>query len=116
MFTLPKVISLLCLWGVIAAVVVYVDPSLLENVLVLGAYLPFFGLLLLTVWYTLGLVMRSATKSFLITVTIIAGLMLNTLKLMHWELGIALGLTLVIESWYIYRSNEKNKPVDEPKD
>lgn len=116
MSALPKIISLLFLWGMVAAIVVFVDPTLLKDVLLPGAYLPFFGLLFLALWYTLAIIFQSARKSLLFTITIIGGLVLSMLKLMHWGLLVALGLTLGIESWYIYRSNEKNKPVDEPKD
>ena len=115
MSALPKILSLLFLWGMIASTVLFVDPALLRDVGIPGTYLPFFGLLLLTVWYTLALVLHSAGKSLLLSVTIILGLVLTTLKLMHWGLLAALGLTLGIESWYIYPRHEKNKPVDEPK-
>jgi apolipoprotein N-acyltransferase len=116
MSRLPKIISLLFLWGAVGAIIIYIDPTLLKDVLIRGAYLPFFVLLFLTIWYTLGLVLHSIGKSLLLTTTIVVGLVLSALKLMNTEILIVLGLTLGIESWYIYRSNEKNKPDDEPKD
>ena len=113
MSSLPKIISLLVLWGTVAATVIYIDPRLLKDVVLPGTYLPFFGLLLLVLWYTLAILVHSVTKSLLLTITIIGGLVLSTLKLMSWGIAILLGLTLGIESWYIYPRHEKNKSGDE---
>lgn len=112
---LPKIISLLCLWGSVVAVVLYIEPSLLRDVIIPGSYLPFYLLLSLALWYTLTLLLRSVRYGLMITATILVTLILSMLKLMHWGLGLTLALTLVIESWYIYR-NEKNKSGHEQQD
>jgi hypothetical protein len=105
---LPKLLSLVFLWGAVAAVLLYVEPELLRDILIPDSYFPFFALLTLATWYTLTLILRSAFYGMIISITLLSALVLLMLQLMHWGLGIALALTLVIESWYIYR-NEKIK-------
>ncbi len=105
---MPKVLSLVTLWGAVGAVVVLVEPELIRDILIPGAYLPFFLLLWIAIWYS--------TRRLLITTTIMAGIILSTLKLMHWGLAVVLLLTLVIESWYIYVRHEKIHKAHERED
>ena len=108
---IPKILSLIFLWGSIAAVILYIEPELLRDILIPGAYLPFFVLLTISVWYTLAIVVRSFVGSLILTLTTIGGVVLTMLQLMHFGLAAVLLLTLVMESWYIYHRHEKiNKP------
>lgn len=116
MRSLPKLISLIFLWGAVAFVVVYVEPGLLKDILIPGSYLPFFLLLSLALWYSTTWLARSVFYGMLLSLTILTGIILSMLQLMHWGLAIALALTLVIESWYIYRSYEKISKSHEQKD
>lgn len=101
---IPKILSLICLWGAVAGVIVFIEPELLKDVIIPGSYLPFMGLVMLATWYTLALIVKSMLKSLLLTVTIMASLVLTMSRLMHPGLVVVLLLTLVIESWYIYKS------------
>lgn len=107
--------SLVLLWGSVIAVILFIEPDLLKDILIPGSYLPLFGLITLAIWYTLALLIRSIWKSLLVTCTLVGGLALTTMKLMHIGLAFVLLLTLVTQSWYIYRSHEKIKPTNEPK-
>lgn len=112
---IPKVLSLVMLWGAVASTVMLVEPDLLKDIFIPGIYLPFFGLLGFTIWYTLALLIKSIWKSLFLTVTIVGGLILSTLGLMHMGLMIVLLLTFAIQSWYIYHYNEKANPSHEQK-
>ena len=103
------------MWGAVAYIIVRVEPSLLKDVFVPGLYLPFFGLVSIALWYTIALFIRSFWQSLLLTVTVMLAMILTTLQLMFWGLALVLLLTLVIESWYIYSSHEKNRAKHEPK-
>ena len=97
------------LWGALASVIVFIEPDLLKDILIPGSYLPFFGLLASTIWYTLAVFIKPIWKSLILTMTIVTYFILSTLHLMYPALAIMLLLTLVIESWYIYHSHEKSK-------
>lgn len=103
------------LWGSVIAVIVYIEPDLLKDIIIPGSYLPFFGLATLAIWYTLALLIRSIWKSLILTLTIVGALALTTMRLMHIGLAFVLLLTLVTQSWYIYHSHEKIKPANESK-
>ena len=102
---IPRIFGLVALWGAVGATIMYIEPSLLRDVVIPGSYLPFFVLVTAAVWYSLALMTKSGLKSLWLSLTIVGGLVLSMLKLMHWGLMIALLLTLVIESWYIYHKS-----------
>lgn len=101
------------LWGAVICVVVFIEPELIKDMVIPGSYLPFFILLLITIWYTLALVTKTISLSLLLSITLIGSLVLTMLKLMHLGLAIVILLTLVIESWYIYSRHEKINSTDE---
>lgn len=103
------------LWGALGSVIVFIEPDLLKDIIIPGSYFPFFILLTITIWYSLAMFMKPAWKSLFPTTTVVIFAVLSTLNLMYPALAIMLLLTLVIESWYIYRSHEKIKPTNEPK-
>ncbi len=113
---IPKILSLIILWGVLVSMVMYLDPEIVKDVLVPGLYLPFFGILSFAIWYTLWIFLGSLFKSLLLATTVILGVVLSAAGLMHPGLAVVLVLTLVIESWYIYHSYEKINSAHERKD
>ena len=112
---IPKILSLVFLWGAVASVVVFIDPAMLKDVLIPGTYLPFFILITIALWYTLAILTKSILASLVITLTIVAGIILTMLGLMHWGLAATLLLTLVMESWYTYHRHEKIHSTNEQK-
>lgn len=112
---IPKLISLILLWGAVAATIVYIDPELLKDIIIPDAYLPFLLLLTIAIWYTLAIFIKSAWKSLVMTMTLILTIVLSMLQIMHVGLAIVILLTLGIESWYIYTSHEKIHSSNEQK-
>ena len=112
---IPKILSLLCLWGALGAVIVFVEPDLLKDIFIQNSYFPFVALLTITLWYTIAIIIKSMSKSLMLTTTIMLGVVLSMTKIMHIGLLLVLLLTLVIESWYIYHRHEKIKPAHEQK-
>lgn len=110
---IPKIISMLGLWGAVALVIIYIDPQLLKDILIPGLYLPFYILLLISLWYTISLVTKNILHSLIMSLIFITALLLSMFKLMHAGLIAVILLTLVIESVYIYRHNEKNSKHNE---
>ena len=110
---IPKILSLICLWGVVATVILFVEPELLRDILIPNSYLPLFLLLTLTIWYTSAIFIKNAWKSLLFTINIVTYFVLSTLRLMYGALAIALLLTLGIQSWYIYNRHEKNNSTNQ---
>lgn len=103
------------LWGAIVGVIMYIEPELLRDVVIPGTYLPFIVLVTITVLYTFVVFTETLSVSLMFTGTIILGLVLTILKLMHWGLILVLLLTLVMESWYTYHRHEKINPTNEQK-
>lgn len=112
---IPKILSLLILWGAVGGVITFVEPELIKDIIIPGSYLPFYTLLLITIWYTLAFITKTTWLSLLLSVTLVGSMVLTMLKLMHLGLAIVILLTLVIESWYIYSRHEKIYPANEQK-
>lgn len=105
----------MCLWGALSAMIVFVEPDLLKDILIQNSYFPFVALLSITIWYTIAIIINSMSKSLILTFTIMLGVIMSMMKIMHIGLLLVLLLTLVIESWYIYHRHEKIKPTHEQK-
>jgi len=91
------------LWGAVATVIIYVEPELLKDILLPGSYLPFWMLFGFALWYTLAILVQGIAKGLLLATTIMGGFILSAIGLMHWGLLSVLLLTLLSESWYIYK-------------
>ena len=100
-------ISLFLLWGAVASTIIYIDPELLKDILIPGSYLPFLILLTITLWYGLAIFIKSPWKSLIMTLTMMLGIVLSMLQIMHAGLLVVILLTLATQSWYIYTSHEK---------
>jgi hypothetical protein len=112
---IPKILSLTLLWGAVGVVVFTVEPELIRDVLIPDLYLPFYLLLMITIWYSLALITKTMMGSLLLTITLIGALMLSMMRLMHLGLALVILLTLVMESWYIYHRHEKIHSTHEQK-
>ena len=112
---IPRILSLIFLWGAVAVVILKVEPELVRDVVIPGMYLPFYLLLAFSIWYTLALITKTMLMSLVMTITIVGGLILSMFGLMHWGLGLVLLLTLLMESWIIYSKHEKIHPTNEQK-
>lgn len=99
-----KIISLVGVWTIFGLFVYGVDPKMAIDILIPNSYSPFWALLGIALWYSLTLLGVKWWQGLIITMTIVGGLVMSMIGIMHWGLFAILILTLIIESWYIYRS------------
>jgi len=52
MIRMLKILSILAVWSVLGAVVIYIDPETIKDVLIPNSYLPMIGLVGVVVGYT----------------------------------------------------------------
>lgn len=102
---IPRVIALLLLWGGVVAVVMWVDPRELSDVLVPGLYLPMVSLVTLSVWYSGLLLTKSFKAASLLALIVVVAVVTMIYRLMNALIAISLvgmtvslGLTLVKKS------------------
>lgn len=90
---LPKAISTIVLWGVVFYIVLFIDPVLLQDVLIEGVYLPFLVALFLAVFYSLSLAFQSMRLGLGISLILMLLVVLNILRFLTWPtVVIAVGL------------------------
>lgn len=88
---LPTLILILVLWSLLVAMLVYVEPELVKDILVPGLYLPFFLLLMPASFLTLAIMLANTRRGFLVSLGITGYLMLRV-----YELGNVLNLVLIV--------------------
>ena len=88
---LPTLVLILVLWSLLGAMVYFVEPELIKDILVPGLYLPFFVVLFPTVFFTLSIVLANARRGLFTTLGIIGFLILRV-----YQLGNLLNLLLII--------------------
>lgn len=113
---IPKILSLVVLWGAVLVVFVYIEPEMLKDIVWPNSYLPMLILLFVSIFYTFLLVVKKLWASLLMSLTIMLAIVLSMNGIMHIGLLIVILLTLIIESVYIYRGNEKNITKNEQQD
>jgi uncharacterized membrane protein len=87
----PAILMALLFWGLLGLMMVFVDPTLIENFILPGTYFLFFILLFLALFFTTSLLLSSSRRGFLIGLGICGGLFLR-LK----YLGNVINLSLLI--------------------
>lgn len=100
--------SLVVLWGAVSIVFVYVEPEMLKDIIWPNTYLPMLILLFVSIFYSFLLIIKQLLTSLLMSLTIMLAIVLAMNQIMHIGLILVILLTLIIESVYIYRGNEKN--------
>ena len=73
----PAILLSLLFWILLGLLIVFVDPSLIENFIVKGSYLLFFLLLFLSVFFSASLLLSSSRRGFLISLGICGSLILR---------------------------------------
>ena len=116
MIWLVKAVSILLLWGLLAGMVVGIDPQTVKDVIVINSYSPFWILLFIAITYSVVVTGGKWWGGIIIGLTVILGGILSMLGIMYLGLLIVFILTLGIESWYIYTGHEKIKSPNEQKD
>jgi|GEM_PF-2145381 len=113
---IPKILSLIVLWGAVSIVFVYVEPEMLKDIFWPNTYLPMLILLFVSIFYTFFVFIKKLWMSTLIAMTIMLTIVLAMNRIMHLGLMLVILLTLIIESVYIYKRNENNITKNEQQD
>ena len=87
---LPSLVLVLVLWGLLLAMIVYVEPVLVKDILIPGLYLPFFMLFMPASFLTLALMMANTRRGLLASLGITGFLVLRV-----YELGNVLNFLLI---------------------
>lgn len=104
---LPKIISLLLLWGLVAGVIVYVDPQSIRDIGVEGLYLPLLIAVLLAVWYSMTLLTRSGWVGLVSALLVDLALVLLIIKVFNMLTGVAILSLIVSMSYFAINRNSK---------
>ena len=87
------------LWGVVAYIVLFVDPSLIKDVGVPGLYLPFLLSVGVASWYTFALLSKRGWGALVLTLLVVLSLFLAIVRLMYPLLAIGL---LLLSGFIVY--------------
>lgn len=99
-----KIVSMVGIWSVFGIFIWGVDPRIVKDILIPNSYTPFWLILTVSIWYSTIVLGIKWWQGLIITMTIVGGLVMSMVGIMHWGLFAIIILTLIIESWYIYRS------------
>jgi len=87
---LPTLVLMLMLWTVLGAMIYWVEPELIKDILVPGLYLPFFGIFFPTSFLTLAVVLNNSRRGLLGAIGLTSFLILRV-----FQLGNLLNLVLI---------------------
>ncbi len=90
MHILPKLFGATLLWGVVAYIIFFIDPSLLKNVWLPGLYLPFVLAVAIAAWYSFALFSRHGWGALALASCVAGTLILIFLHLMYPLLGLGI--------------------------
>ena len=77
----PAILLSLLFWTLLGLLIIFVDPSLIENFVFKGTYLLFFVLLFLSVFFSASLLLSSSRRGFLISLGVCGALLLRVKSL-----------------------------------
>lgn len=99
-------------WTILVYIFFRLPPSLFQNLLLPGLYLPFFLLLFLALFFSFMLIFRHSRRSFLTSLTLVTILLLRLLGFSHLPyLILTLLLFISFEAAALYLSHPPGKPV-----
>lgn len=96
------------LWGMVALIIVDVDPVLLRDVWIEGIYLPFLLSVLLSLWYTFALVLKSYLRSLLISLLMVLMIALSILKVLNLISAMAILISTLLIIYSTLHKRTKN--------
>jgi len=98
---LPSLVLIIILWGLLGALIYWMEPELVKDVVIPGLYLPFFLLFFPASFLTMALVLGNSRKGLLISLGITIGLILRVYRLDNWlNYILILGLMLAVDRYY----------------
>ena len=95
---LPTLILTLVLWGLMAAMIIWVDPQLVKDILIPGVYLPFFVVFWPASFFTLALLLGNSRRGMLAATGINIFLLLRVFGFGNWlNLVLIAGIVIAID-------------------
>ena len=95
---LPTLILTLVLWGLMAAMIIWVDPQLVKDILIPGAYLPFFVVFWPASFFSLALLIGNSGRGMLAATGINIFLLLRVFGFGNWlNLVLIAGIVMAID-------------------
>jgi len=88
---LATMILIIMLWGLLGAMIYWVDPELIKNILIPGLYLPFFLLFFPAMLLTLAVILTNSRKGLLGALGVTVFLILRV-----YQLGNLLSFLLIL--------------------
>lgn len=88
---LPALILILVLWTLLALMLIFVEPELIQNILIPGIYLPFFLLFFPAVFFPAALLWGNSRRGLLTAAGVSVFLLLRV-----FGLGNSLNLVLIL--------------------
>lgn len=112
---IPKIISLILLWGVVASIIMFIDPELLEDVWIDNLYAPFLLAVFAATWYTMTIITGSGSIGVINALLFVFGLVLLLLKVFNFFTGFALVSAILLLSHFAIKRNSKDTLLRSPK-
>ena len=97
----PSILIIL-LWFTLVLLVYFVEPETIKDLLIPGAYLPFFANLSLALFLTLSLILANSKRAIIFTSGILIFLILRLWGLGNWlNLILLLGIILTLDRYSV---------------
>lgn len=97
----PLIILSLLTWGMVVAMIFFVEPILIKDLLIPDSYILFFGLMFLAVFFGLTLISRSVYRGLLTAFGVTLFLWLRVLRLGNVVNALLLLALILIIDFYI---------------
>ena len=102
------------LWGLLALIILFVDPAVMADWPLTQMYLGFFLILFLAVLFTVSLLLANTRRGLLVAMAAVLYGYLRVWKLGNWlNLGLIVGAILAFET-YFSMGKRKDKSEDNP--
>lgn len=103
---LPKILSLILLWGVVTLIIIYVDPSTIRDVGIEGVYLPLLIAVFIASAYSMFLLSGAWIVGALSALLIVLALLLLIFKVFNAFVAIAIvGAILAMNYFVIHKDS-----------
>jgi hypothetical protein len=97
----PTLVLIFVLWGFLGAMIGYVEPELVKDILIKGAYLPFFLLFFPTVLFTAAVIWGNSRRGLLTAICVTLFLLLRLYGLGNvLNLLLILGIAITVDRYF----------------
>ncbi|MFH0942754.1 MAG: hypothetical protein V1810_01130 [Candidatus Beckwithbacteria bacterium] len=98
---LPALMTMVILWGLLGALIIWVEPKLIKDILIDGLYLPFFMLFFPAIFLTLAVILGDSRRGLLISLGLTGALILRVYRLENWlNLILIAGIVVAVDRYF----------------